>query len=337
MKTAIFAFTRHGCQVAQQVSAALGGEVRFFTMAKFSQPGFESYTPPLSDFVMPLFAWADTLVFVSSCGIAVRAIAPHVKDKKTDPAVIVTDEQGHYVIPLLSGHIGGANAAAATIASALGATAVMTTATDVNHRFAVDAWAAEKGLKISSMSAAKAVSAAILEREVPIFSDFPIVSSLPGGTVAADCGDLGIYIGCRDAQPFADTLQLIPRILHLGIGCRRGITAEAVEAAVTQVLRYNGIRWDAIRDAASIDLKAQEEGLLEFCRSHSIPITFHTSEVLQAVAGEFSPSAFVKSVTGVDNVCERSAMLRSDKLIVKKTAINGVTVAIGAENWEVAF
>lgn len=337
MKLAVFAFTRRGCNTAQRVKETLKGEARMFTTEKFLQPGFEPCAMPLADFTAPVFGWADVLVFVGSCGIAVRAIAPHVRSKKTDPAVIVTDDAGQFVIPLLSGHIGGANRYAQTLAAALGGTAVLTTSTDVNHRFAADQWAAENGLHIGSMTAAKAVAAAILEGEVPIASDFPIVTPLPGGTVAGNTGPVGIYIGCRNIQPFDRTLHLIPRVLHLGIGCRKGIAPEAVEQAINHVLADNHLCWEAVKQAASIDLKSGEPGLLQFCGRHNIPVSFHSAEELLAVSGDFSPSAFVKTVTGVDNVCERAAMLGACRLIVKKTALNGVTVAVAAEKMEVAF
>jgi hypothetical protein len=101
-----------------------------------------AWSGSLADFVGGLFE-AEALVFVGACGIAVRAVAPHVQSKLSDPATLCVDERAQYVIPLLSGHIGGANQLARRLAEALDATPVITTATDVNGRFAVDAWAAE--------------------------------------------------------------------------------------------------------------------------------------------------------------------------------------------------
>ena len=164
MKLAVFAFTRRGCETARLGVGALNPEqCRMFAPEKFCQPDFEGYMPPLAEFVGPVFSWADAILFVGSTGMAVRAIAPWVKDKKTDPAVLVTDEAGQFVISLLSGHIGGANELTRLLARKLGATPVVTTATDVNGKFSVDDWAARNHLTIGSMAAAKAVSAAILE------------------------------------------------------------------------------------------------------------------------------------------------------------------------------
>ena len=279
----------------------------------------------------------DALIFVGACGIAVREIAPYVQSKKTDPAVLCIDEAGRFVIPLLSGHIGGANALAAALAERLDATAVVTTATDVRGKFAVDAWAARHGCAISGMGLAKAVSAAILEGDIPLCSQFPLPSPLPEGTVAGETGPLGIFIGWRTKSPFARTLRLIPRVLRVGVGCRRGTAAETVENAVRAVFAANGLDTAAIRGVYSIDLKQDEAGLLAACERNNWPVHFYTAQQLRGVAGDFTPSDFVRSVTGVDNVCERAALLDAEELIVQKTARDGVTVAVAAEHWEVRF
>ena len=277
------------------------------------------------------------MIFVGSVGIAVREIAPHVRSKATDPAVIAVDERGQFVISVLSGHIGGANALAGHLAAALGATPVITTATDINRRFSADAWAARSGCRISSLSAAKAVSAAILEHDVPLCADVPVTGPLPAGVYSGRSGPVGIHIGYRVCRPFDVTLRLIPPMLRLGLGCRRGTERDTVRRAVEQVCRENAIDRRAICCAASIDLKADEAGLLEYCREEKLPISFYCAETLQAVPGEFTPSAFVRSITGVDNVCERAALLGAQQLIVRKTALDGVTVALAVRTWEVRF
>ena len=338
MKVALFAYSRQGCKTARRVMAYFADwEIRSFTMERFQETGFEPIQKPSTSFYGPIFQWADAMVFVGSCGIAVREIAPHVKSKLTDPAVIVLDELATFCIPLLSGHIGGGNELARALADFLGATPVITTATDINGQFSVDAWAARQGLHIASMTAAKHISARILEHPVPISSDFPIVTELPSGTVAGASGEIGICISCKKQEPFAETLLLVPPKLHLGIGCRRGTTCEAIEAAVSQVCREYSIHPKAIKLAASIDLKAEEAGLLEFCEKRNLPVAFYTAEQLRGVPGEFTASERVLRVTGVDNVCERSAMLGAEKLLVKKIAMDGVTVAIAQEYWEVRF
>lgn len=336
MKLAVFAFTRRGCETARKGAKALKpDQCRMFAPAKFGQPDFEDYQPPLADFAGPLFSWADAILFVGSTGMAVRAIAPWVRDKKTDPAVIVTDEGGQFVISLLSGHIGGANELARLLAEALGATPVITTATDVSGKFSVDHWAARNGLTIGSMAAAKAVSAAILEGEVPMVCDFPLRSPLPAGVVLGNEGPVGIYIGWRDCSPFDITLRLIPKVLNLGIGCRRGVPEEKIAEAVSRVL--GPIPMEAICKVVSIDLKKDEPGLLSFCAHRDLPVVFYSAEELRRVPGDFPVSPRVQKITGVDNVCQRSAMLDGKRCITPKTAMEGVTVAVAETEWEAVF
>lgn len=340
MKLAIFAYSRRGCETALRVQGALcapADECRCFAPAKYADGAVQPIVPPYNQFTGPLFAWADALVFVGAVGIAVRSIAPYVRDKRTDPAVLGVDELGRFVIPLLSGHIGGANALARRAANVLGAAAVITTATDINSRFSADAWAARHGLAITDMSASKAVSAAILEGVVPLCCDFPIVGGLPSGTAAGDTGEVGICISWKQKKPFAETLLLVPPVLHLGLGCRRGIAVEAIRDAVNRVLEDHGIHPGAIKCAATIDLKRDEPGLLAYCVQQGWPISFYSAQQLRAVEGEFTPSERVLQVTGVDNVCERAAMMCAHRLVVRKTACNGVTVALAEERWEAHF
>ena len=125
--------------------------------------------------------------------------------------------------------------------------------------------------------------------------------------------------------------------MHLGIGCRKGTDISVIREAVDTVLKENNIDHRAVKCVASIDLKAEEAGLLAFCQEQKLPVIFFSAEELKAVPGEFTPSVFVQSITGVDNVCERAALIGAEKLIVKKTARNGVTVALAEEHWEVHF
>lgn len=337
MKLAVFAFTRKGCNLSLRVRDALASDAcRMVTMEKFGLPDFESYTPPLSGCMEEYFAWADCIVFVGSTGMAVRAIAPWVRDKKTDPAVISMDEGGNFVISLLSGHLGGANRLTRQLAENLGAAAVITTATDVEGRFSPDGWAEKTGFSVSSKAACKAVSAAILEGDIPMACEIE-PAFYPPGTVAGERGKLGIYVGVWDVHPFDTTLCLVPKALRLGIGCRRGIPEEKIKQAVDAVLRDNHLNAEAVAGIYSIDLKANEQGLLDYAKSAGLPCVFYTPEELMSAPGEYPASDFVKSVTGVDNVCQRAAMLGAKKLLVSKTAMDGVTVAIGENDWEAVF
>ena len=335
MRITLFAYSRTGCGTARRVCAALAeAETVCYAVPRLEAEGFL----PLGKAVYgAVFSEMDALIFVGAAGIAVREIAPFVRDKRTDPAVLCLDERANFVIPLLSGHIGGANALARRLAAALGAAAVVTTATDVNGKFSVDTWAAEHGCAISDMGLAKRVSAEILEHSVPVCSEFPIRGPLPDGLVLGNSGELGIYIGVTMRTPFTHTLRLVPRVLRVGVGCRKGISQEAVENAIQEVFAEYALDIAAVSGVFTIDLKKNEAGLRDACEARGWPLTCCSAAELRAVPGDFTPSPFVESVTGVDNVCERAAMRGAERLLVRKCAKNGVTVAVAAEAWEVDF
>lgn len=340
MKLAMFAYSSRGRETALKARDCLTGsedEVRCYAPEKYAGGDFTPLQSPCARFTGPLFAWADALVFVGAAGIAVRSIAPHVRDKRTDPAVLCVDELGQFVIPLLSGHIGGANALALQLARGLEAEPVVTTATDINGKFSVDAWAARQGLFLDDMKAARAVSAAILEGPVPLCCDFPVEGDLPPGTERGDSGAVGICISWRKKAPFRETLLLVPPVLHLGLGCRRGTSEAAIRAAVEQVLEEHHIHPRAVSCAASIDLKRDEEGLLDYCAAQGWPAAFYSARELAALTGDFAHSERVQRVTGVDNVCERAARMGARRLVVGKTIRNGVTVAVAEEDWAARF
>jgi len=337
MKISLFTYSKTGIETARRIAAALGGGLCAYTVPRLAAKGFAPIPTPSAQLYSKAFSESEALIFVGSCGIAVRCIAPYVKSKTTDPAVVVTDERGRFVVPILSGHLGGANALAERVAAILGATPVITTATDINGRFSVDAWAKANSFAIADMGLAKAVSAAVLEGDVPIKSDFPIKGALPAGLSLYESGALGCYFTYTRNEPFGRTLRLIPKCLHLGIGCRRGVSKQAVAEAVRLALEGSNLDPRAIKCAASIALKKDEAGLLEYCREVGLPISFYSARELNAVEGEFTGSDFVKQTTGVDCVCERAALIQAERLIIKKLAADGVTVAVALDNTEVHF
>ena len=227
------------------------------------------------------------MIFISACGIATRAIAPHIDSKLRDPAVIVIDERGNFVIPILSGHIGGANELARDIASFLHAVPVITTATDINNLVAVDEWAVKNNCNIENPIAIKKISSEILERH-----------------------SVGVAVTHElQPAPFPVTLWLRPKNLILGVGCNRGIDEHEFEAAAKEFLDSSGASILSLKALASIDIKADEYALVSFARHHDVPFVTFTAEELRSVPGVFASSKKVLSVVGVDNVCERACML----------------------------
>lgn len=363
MKTAGIAyFTEPGGHLAHRIADGLAPEYEILW-----------YEKGLKDWCAACFAKAELVIFIGACGIAVRTIAPLLKSKTEDPAVLVLDEAGQYVISLLSGHIGGANDYAQQIAKITGAIPVITTASDVRGKIAVDVFAKHNHLAISSMKAAKCVEAAILRGEpVAMYCSGEVHGTVPpelmlmnaeSGNATANyriwisertcpwlwpTGDgTGSQLPSAMGEAMTDTaasshhtLVLTPRVVTIGIGCRKGKPASDVAEALQRVLKEEQIPEEALVGIASIDLKKEETGILETAHEMGLPFITYTSEELLAVQGDFTPSAFVKKTTGVDNVCERSALLLAGDggtIIRKKEAGNGVTVALAIQKWGIQF
>ena len=297
----------------------------------------------LSQWTGKMFAEKRAMIFVSATGIAVRAIAPWIRDKMTDPPVVTLDEGAQFVIPLLSGHVGGANELARHIADWLEAVPVITTATDVNGKFAVDLFASAYHMTITDRKEAKNISAAVLEgKQIGVFSDLPI-KKLPDGFVMDRWCEENICITVKDPsfpEKKASYLRLVPRAVVLGVGCRRGTDPEFMKEKVFAFLKEHGIDPTAVKAIASVDVKQDEPAVLGLkqvfdgeCLHQPCEQRFYTPEQLNQVPGDFKESAFVKKQIGVGNVCERSACAAGGKLLVEKQAGDGITLAAALE-WQ---
>ncbi len=319
MELAFLAFTDKGFALARSLARALGGSV-----TRCGKPD------SLEEWTKERFADTQGLVFVGAVGIAVRAIAPYIRNKWSDPAVVAVDECARFAVPLLSGHLGGANSLARAISAACGAQAVVTTATDANGVFAVDEWARCQGLSVVNPRQIKQISGKLLAGgEVRIYSDYPIEGKCPPGVEMTQALPADVAVSARQEEA---ALSLAPKHIVLGIGCRRGTPQSAIETALERFLRENRLRMEAVCAVASIDLKKDEPGLVAFCRCHGWELQTCAAGELRGLPGAFTPSDFVLRVTGVDNVCERSAVFVSGgSLCAKKFAAGGVTMAAAAK------
>ncbi|WMJ22033.1 cobalt-precorrin 5A hydrolase [Paludicola sp. MB14-C6] len=329
MRIGLLCFTSNGEAVANKIATIENIE---FTI-------YDKATQNVKEFVKDCFL-LDGIIFIGAVGIAVRLIAPYIKSKDTDPAVIVIDELGKYVIPILSGHIGGANKLAQTTADFLNATPIITTATDLNNVFAVDVWSTNSNCVIPDISKIKYISSALLKGEqVGFASDFECGDPLPDGVVKSDNFNIGIMVSLDEKKhPFDITLNVIPKIITIGVGCKKNTDAKVFEQYVLDTLQNLAISMKAVKEIASIDLKKEEECIIQFCNKYKIPFQTYTSDELSKVKGDFSYSEFVKKTTGVDNVCERSAVMKNGgELILKKQSNNGMTIAISTEKWGCKF
>lgn len=321
---AIAAFTERGRELAEKLRAAVEED----------RCCVRGQDEPLSDWTKEQFSARRALLFIGASGIAVRAIAPYLAGKEQDPAVLVLDEDGRHVIPLLSGHLGGANALALKIASLCGAEPVITTATDLRGLFAADLWAKAQNMHVLNPGAIRNVSGKILRGEtIRIFCEWPVSGDPPSQVRFCEDAEQADVLVTLYPPPENKDLQLclVPRVLTLGIGCKKNTGSDAMQRAFRDFCGDRRICPESFVQAASADRKEHEAGLLSFCKQNGWPIRFFRPDELEKATGVFTASAFVKETLGVDNVCERSAVLCSGgALIEKKYARDGITFAVAA-------
>lgn len=278
---------------------------------------------------------SSALVFIGAMGIAVRHVATFLQSKCSDPAVLVLDEKGQFVIPVLSGHIGGGVRLARELARHLGAQAVITTATDVENQFAVDVFAQRNHLWIENPDRIKGISSALLHgRMVDVWTRLPIVGDMPEGLRVVPVG-IGEEISQQDRMELRDrgtlctaitigltpevqekiyriydasqVCELQPRQYILGLGCKKGKTVEELEGFLREICKTQQIDIHEIGAIASIDVKKEEKGIWELSRRIGADFEVFTQQELEQIEETVTPSDFVKETVGVDNVCERSA------------------------------
>ena len=354
MKLSIISFTENGINLSKIIGKVMEeNECSLYTKCSsdnirgsIAQTNVEYVEQSIVDWTGKQFTERNAILFIGATGIAVRAIAPHINDKLTDSPVLVMDESGRYVIPILSGHVGGANEIAQNIAKLMGAEAVITTATDINNRFAIDIFAKKNGLTIINKDGIAKVSSKILAgKNISISIEtghYDFDNNTPSFTYIDKYPPqekVDVVISSEN-KDFDAALILKPKEYVIGFGCRKGKEAEIIDGYINKNLQNAGITIEQIAGIASIDVKKDEEGLLAWSRKERIPFTTFTADELAAVSGEFHGSEFVKSNVGVDNVCERAAIKLSGpggELIYDKHAEDGMTIAIAKRVWGVTF
>lgn len=272
------------------------------------------------------------VVCIMAAGIVLRSIAPLIKDKKTDPAVVVLDEKGQYAVSLLGGHLAGANQMAREIAGFLGGAPVITTSSDVNELPAVDLWSRDKGLRVENgYLLARIGTRLVNEGFLLIFSeiDFPLPESFVR-VKKADSAD--VIVTSRKiiaGRSLKQAVYLRPQTLVLGIGCNRGTSAEEIEEAVMKTLDNKELAFLSVCSLATIDIKATEPGLRIFAEKYHLPVVIFNADDLNTVKGIAISDAALRA-TGAKAVAEPSAILASGggNLIVSKQKKGNVTVAV---------
>ena len=337
MKIAVISITENGAAISSEIKKHLGSiyEIVHYAFNKYPTKDAVLFSS-LSKLTSQIFNKYDGLIFIASCGIAVRMTAPYICSKITDPAVIAIDNQGKYAVSLLSGHLGGANKLAREAAQCIGALPVITT--DSSEKFSPDCFAKENNLYISNMKMAKEAAACIVNgQKLGIVCHFP-----HAGLPEELSEDLNLKTGICitdniNEQPYKNTLCLLPKNIIIGVGCRKNISFNILESFILSCLNDNNIPLFRVKELATVDLKNEEAAINMFSRKYRIPLKFYTPKQLMEVPGSFSSSDFVKSVTSADNICERSAAASGGKLIVSKICGKGVTFAAAEQEVFIDF
>lgn len=350
---AIFALTGNALQLAERIKKEIPGaeiyrpspfpgkEDGSLGHRSFSEGGFAAC-------VAAVWPRCSQLVFILAAGIVVRTIAPLLRGKKLDPAVVVLDEKGEFVISLLSGHWGGANDLARRIAACLNATPVITTATDVEGLPALDDLARKNGCILENGEDWKSIAMSLLEKKkTALYCTVEIEAAFPEWAEKISCLEEikeshrglicitehePLWPNRPDIPGIPDIPYVVlrPRNIIAGVGCRKGKSKEEICAALTQSLQASGISPHSLRALATVDLKKEEKGLLEACAALGIPLLSFTACELKTVESRFKTSDFVKSRTGAGSVAEAAAWLAASapQLIAAKTCYSGITVAL---------
>jgi cobalt-precorrin 5A hydrolase len=341
---AVYAVTAKGLTLGRRLADHLGATL--FAPARLASAYGATPFDSLAQLVAATFDARPAHVFVCACGIAVRAIAPHLRDKTRDPAVVCLDDAGRFAVSLLSGHLGGANDLARDLAVLTGAVPVVTTATDAAGAPAIEMLARDNGLRLGNPAAVRRVNAAlaagkrvavfdplglfaVADAQAAAFFEWVAAPTVPGVPGAPDADTPLVVVDWRLGPEAPDRLYLRPQVLVAGVGCRRGAPAADILGLLERVCRERGLSRDSIGVVASIEAKRDEPGLCEAAARLGAALAFFSPEQLAAVPAPH-PSDTVKRHMGVGSVCEAAAMLASGggKLLAPKTVTKCSTAAL---------
>ncbi len=277
----------------------------------------------------------DRHVFIFSTGIAVRMIAPLIRSKLEDPAVVVVDDKGIHAISLLSGHIGGANILTQRVSSILGARPVVTTATDVGRLPAIDLIAKQKNLFIETPANIKQVGMAFLEgRKIGLYDPMDILrESIPESLIdnrPLDSKNFLVYCSWERKPVSRETMVLRPKVLSVGLGCNRNTPFETIHSFFRQTMTEHGLSTESVFSISTTEVKRNEPGLIQMSKALGVPIRFYDNTSLNSVKTIENPSEAAEKHLGVKSVCEAAAILTANngKLILPKKKNQDVTLAV---------
>lgn len=292
-----------------------------------------------------LFDEYDAIIAIMASGILIRSIAPLIESKVTDPAILNVDDNGNFVISTLSGHLGGANRLTEKVADLIGATPVITTSTDVNHKLGIDVIAKDLFLSIDNTKEILFFNKAILEGKEISFTVNPnrnfnyLFDYINNNTLEINVSiNFSSKVNADEILVELDEHELVlkERKLVVGIGCRRGKECEKIYDGLIQSIEDLNIGVSRINSLASAEIKKDEKGILDLAEKLDVPVNFVELDKLRLFKSkDVAKSEFVKSKFGIWGVCEPSALIMAgfdSKLIYKKTSYDGITISIAISN-----
>lgn len=351
---AVVAITRRGVETALKIKDALdnaGLTCTVYAPKKYNQNGVVPLDKNLAEFIKDTYRTVDALVAVMATGVVIRAVVPYLENKLTDPAVIGVDAAGKFVISLLSGHYGGANELARVIAKGIGGTAVITTASDVTGKQSVDELARALHLTIQNPESLVAVNVAIVNGDrlvLVLIGDVEIPTNQVGcyeikkaqNTAQAfeiiNDYDAGVVVTREplSIDKFVKPITIL-RTKHVvvGLGARKDSSADNIIEAVVTALERVHAPLASVNRFATVEIKRSSPAMLKAVEQLGKPLEFLSVDELRSLSHkDLSPdSKMVQEKIGVGGVCERAALLvagKNSRLMLKKTKLNGVTVAI---------
>lgn len=334
-KLAVWALTPGGAALAFRVKRAWKNADLFFPHRL--EEGAETFRfASFSGKFAQVFTQYQGHYCIMATGIAVRALNGLLRDKAADPAVAAGDEAGRFVISLVSGHLGGANALTRELADLLGAEPVITTATDVNQVPAIDLIAKNQGLFMENPKAVRHVGMAFIKGQALPLHDpgnrvRPLLPPwLVAGETVFDPDKTGVYVDWRIQDLPGRVLVLRPPCLVAGIGCHRGVPRSDLEAFVREVFEKNRLSIHSLAGFVTVDRKADEPGLVELAAGLGVPLKCYGADELKTAAGVPNPSDLVNKHIGMKSVCEAAVILAAsrDRLVLPKQTGKTMTLAV---------
>lgn len=334
MKIACFSFTDEGKKIGNKLILLVNGN---YTFTHFHNSEIEGGIKTIISYVWNDY---DGLIFIGATGIAIRMINPFIDHKTKDPAVIVIDDLGRYVISLLSGHIGGANYLTHYISDKINGLPIITTASDSRGIESIDIFAKNNNYYMEDMSSITTLTSMMVNgKKIGIYSEDTKIIEYKNLIKISNLENIeenidGLIIVSSSIIKNVNLPYTIlrPKNINIGIGCRKGMEEDRIIHAIESCFKEAGFSTKSIKNIGTVEVKMYEAGIIKAAEYYNRPLRIFTLEEIHQVEERFEKSQFVKDTIGVYSVSEPVAHLLGGRLITRKSKHNGITISISKEN-----